>query len=589
VIRRSSPPWYLSMNPPPHPQARVLGADLIEREAELAVRGHSGDPKLARQLMEDRVGLQHVLVRVPLTMLDFQYDPTGRYLPHPDYRWAGQDRVARTAAYAQLTTPFPPIMVQFGERSANRALAGKQHAKLWVRGGNHRAAAAALRGDASIDAYVPVADWERFVSVAEQLALPWTNPPDTWDTESDDERHERLEAQRRFNRSRAAELSGYVGQRGALFRSVEDQRRSFALTRRIASDTGSDKPWRVSRFDQIGPAGHTYHDTPEAAILFTLSWEGDIQPEQSANPPPWALSLEPTVGPMLIAERNPAAKEWKKPPVCKPNGKVKAKPGDRVRVHRNLHNGCWVVSKGGKVQGYATSLTLKDVRPRVGAAGYGRCMSEQRRNVHAYLDGTLVSLRASSPQGWKRITYNCRDGPAGFYFVGSKSRLFEGAAEARLVQSKAGRSSVYVRGKLSRENPPACGCTAPGGMCSCGSVDSQAVREDGPSCNDPGGAAGVVAVQAGPACVLLDLAALARIKPERWWQDSCPTVLAYRGPGGQAARSGWEDRLDGMSPDPEGHETLGWIAQRMGCAPSQAAEHLVRNGEGWVAHVNGGR
>jgi hypothetical protein len=292
---------------------------------------------------------------------------------------------------------------------------------------------------------------------------------------------------------------------------------------------------------------------------------------------------------MLIAERNPAAKEWKKPPVCKPKGKVRAKPGDKVRVHRNLHNGCWVVSKGGKVKGYATSLTLKNARPRVGAAGYERCMDEQRRNVHAYIDGTLVSLRASAPSGWKRVSYNCRTGPAGFYFVGAKSKLFEGAAEVRFVQ-KGTRASVYVRGQLARENPPTCPCTAAGGVCSCGAVDSQAVVEDGPSCNDPGGARGTVVVQAGPALVLLDLDAVARVAPARWWRDSCPTVLAYTGPGGQAARRGWEDRLDDMAePDPESDATLAWVARRMGCQPGAVQEHLLRNGEGWVAHVNGGR
>lgn len=87
-----------------------------------------------------------------------------------------------------------------------------------------------------------------------------------------------------------------------------------------------------------------------------------------------------------------------------------------VRVHLNLHNGCYVVSLGGKVQGYTEALMLRDVTTAIMPAGYAACRDEQVRNVHAYLVGTLVEAGVyhSPPAGWKRLRYNCLTGPPCF-------------------------------------------------------------------------------------------------------------------------------------------------------------------------------
>lgn len=283
-----------------------------------------------------------------------------------------------------------------------------------------------------------------------------------------------------------------------------------------------------------------------------------------------------------------------KPPTCRPketdHPTVQAKRGEAVRVHRNLHNGCWVVSVRGsggwRVAGYTTGVTLRDVRPRVGESRYRACKADQTRNVHAYLEGTLVKASASKPKGWKRITYNCKTGPGPFFYFASSRKAFDGAREVRLVQS-AGASHVYVKGNAARENPPPCPCSAPGGVCSCGKVDAETPHETEPTCGDPGGSEGVACVACGSAVVLLDVGALKRISPDRFWEDSCPTVLGYAGPGGRTARPGWETALEYAEPEPDSQAVLGWVAGQLGGTPAEVEEHLLRNGEGWVAHELG--
>jgi hypothetical protein len=111
----------------------------------------------------------------------------------------------------------------------------------------------------------------------------------------------------------------------------------------------------------------------------------------------------------------------KKPPAaCNPS----AKPldprlvGQRVRVHLNLHNGCYVATWKGKVAGYAEALLLGDVTARVSPSGYERCRTERTRNVHAFLEGTLEVLgRADVPVGARRLSYNCLNGPPCFRFA----------------------------------------------------------------------------------------------------------------------------------------------------------------------------
>jgi uncharacterized protein DUF5591 len=282
--------------------------------------------------------------------------------------------------------------------------------------------------------------------------------------------------------------------------------------------------------------------------------------------------------------------------VCRPketnHPKVKAKRGEAVRVHRNLHNGCWVVSTksggGWRVSGYATGVTLKNVRPRVGKSRYEACKANQTRNVHAYLEGDLVKASAAKPKGWKRITYNCKTGPGPYFYDPKTRKKFTGASEVRLVQGSKG-SAVYVKGTPARENPPPCPCADPSGLCGCGKIDAETPHEDGPSCGDPGGAEGVVTVSCGPSIVMLDVGAIKRIDPRRFWEDSCPCVLGYAGHNGRTSRRGWEVALEYAEPEEDSAAVLGWVAGELGGTPEEVERHLLVNGEGWLAHELGKR
>jgi hypothetical protein len=119
------------------------------------------------------------------------------------------------------------------------------------------------------------------------------------------------------------------------------------------------------------------------------------------------------------------ARASKAPPeVCDPSKRPlpASAIGKRVRVHMNLHNGCYVVSirrpagRGRRpgdrwqVAGYTKGLRLSDVTAQVSEAGFESCRREQVRNVHAWIDGILREVRedAPPPEGWRRLRYNCR-------------------------------------------------------------------------------------------------------------------------------------------------------------------------------------
>lgn len=135
----------------------------------------------------------------------------------------------------------------------------------------------------------------------------------------------------------------------------------------------------------------------------------------------------------LLKRRNPPLKG------CDPGDKTPPNLiGEKVRVHVNLHNGCYVITHKGKVAGYVKSLTLEDVTPKISMSGYNKCKDEQQRNVHAFLEGTLVSMSATAPSGgsWDKLTYNCKTRGPHFYYV--RGGRFDGASVVRFVRRKQG-------------------------------------------------------------------------------------------------------------------------------------------------------
>lgn len=63
--------------------------------------------------------------------------------------------------------------------------------------------------------------------------------------------------------------------------------------------------------------------------------------------------------------------------------------GQRVRVYRNLHNGLFSVLHRGRVVAHVPEVHLNDARFVVNEAGRQRVIKEQKKNVHAFVDGTV--------------------------------------------------------------------------------------------------------------------------------------------------------------------------------------------------------
>lgn len=91
-------------------------------------------------------------------------------------------------------------------------------------------------------------------------------------------------------------------------------------------------------------------------------------------------------------------------------------PGALVYVARNLHKDQWSLRIGGKVAGYADTLRLENVMFKVSESGRQRVIREKKKNVHAYVVGSLVQIQGCNipGTGWTRISYNPYK--AGFFY-----------------------------------------------------------------------------------------------------------------------------------------------------------------------------
>ena len=64
-----------------------------------------------------------------------------------------------------------------------------------------------------------------------------------------------------------------------------------------------------------------------------------------------------------------------------------------VRVYRNLHKKCLSVKQGGLVVCHVDNIVLKNCTFIVSEAGRQRVLKEKRKNVHAYVQGTVIDAR----------------------------------------------------------------------------------------------------------------------------------------------------------------------------------------------------
>lgn len=82
----------------------------------------------------------------------------------------------------------------------------------------------------------------------------------------------------------------------------------------------------------------------------------------------------------------------------------------RVRIYFNLHKRRYSIqrktSKGWRVYKHTDLICLEDARFSVSAAGRRRVLAEQRKNVHAYVEGTLANPFKQHQLELDGITYN---------------------------------------------------------------------------------------------------------------------------------------------------------------------------------------
>jgi len=91
------------------------------------------------------------------------------------------------------------------------------------------------------------------------------------------------------------------------------------------------------------------------------------------------------------------------------NGKLYQ--GDRVEIYRNLNNGTHSIRRNGKVvkhlQHYQ-SIFLKDVKFAVQPAGREKVRREGRKNVHAFVRGTVIlpsTINGTTDEFKKKMPY----------------------------------------------------------------------------------------------------------------------------------------------------------------------------------------
>ncbi len=63
----------------------------------------------------------------------------------------------------------------------------------------------------------------------------------------------------------------------------------------------------------------------------------------------------------------------------------------RVEIYFNLHKKCLSIRHKGLVIAHAAAAELTDIKFAVSQAGRARVLREKRKNVHAYVRGTLAS------------------------------------------------------------------------------------------------------------------------------------------------------------------------------------------------------
>jgi hypothetical protein len=90
-------------------------------------------------------------------------------------------------------------------------------------------------------------------------------------------------------------------------------------------------------------------------------------------------------------------------------------PTKKVRCYRNLHRGCISIQQGGLVKCHTDNVILRDFKTIVNKKGQERVRREKAKNVHAFIEGYVISHVETSRDenqqklldfGWGSIFYN---------------------------------------------------------------------------------------------------------------------------------------------------------------------------------------
>lgn len=94
-----------------------------------------------------------------------------------------------------------------------------------------------------------------------------------------------------------------------------------------------------------------------------------------------------------MTERNPG------------NKKYKIDYSKKVFVYKNLHRDCWSVKQDGLVKAHTDEINLWDCAFQVNARGRQKVLDEQRKNVHAGINGYIDEFDLDLPNPVE-VTYN---------------------------------------------------------------------------------------------------------------------------------------------------------------------------------------
>jgi hypothetical protein len=129
---------------------------------------------------------------------------------------------------------------------------------------------------------------------------------------------------------------------------------------------------------------------------------------------------------------------------------IKEHIGTPVDVYFNLHTHLWSVRnrKTGLVMFHTDQIALDDVKFVVSEAGRQRVLKEKRKNVHAFVRGTIGKWRqAPERNGSLLVSYNPYRGPTFTHAIhGNKDNLMSvHAADFAWLDRNGERRDVWAK------------------------------------------------------------------------------------------------------------------------------------------------